>query len=172
IRFGQGTPNSHGDYIDLNIGLNGLLYALFPGGSPAGNMLDIFDPKSMTLLRTLNLNMDLGAIAVDHSGNIFATSPFDARIFRFDANGVLTGSLVTGTNGLRDLDLSSDGRLLTVSSTGNVILADTSLTSTTSFNVGSSNTFFAAFVGSPVPEPAVSVLLIAGGGLALVMRKW
>ena len=33
IRFGQGTQNSRGENIDLNIGLNGLLYALYPGGS-------------------------------------------------------------------------------------------------------------------------------------------
>lgn len=165
-RFGQGQSGSHGDYIDLNIGLDGLLYGLFPGGSPSGTQLDVFDPQSMTLLRTLNLHMETGAIAVDQFGNIFATSPFDSRIFRFDATGTMTGSLVTGTARLRDLDLSSDDHLLTIADDGHVILADTSLTTMTSFAIPSAATYFGAFV-SPVPEPAPGVLIIVGSAGAL-----
>jgi hypothetical protein len=178
IRFGQGAANTHGDYIDLNIGLDGLLYAIYPGGSPAGNMLDVFNPLTMALLRTVNLNMDLGAIAVDQAGEIFATSPFDPRIFRFNANGVLTGSLVTGTDGLRDLDLSGDGRLFTISGNGRAIFTDITLASMTSFNAGPANTFFGAFVTAvaAVPESGGTALLLIStllplGVAGLVMER-
>jgi hypothetical protein len=169
VRFAQGTASGHGDYIDLNIGLDGLLYAIYPGGSPAGNMLDVINPQTMTLIRTVNLNMGLGAIATDQVGNIYATSPFDTKIFRFDPMGMLTGSLITGTAGLRDLDLSEDGRLLTISGDGRAILSDTSLTSLTSFDLGDGFTFFGAF--APVPEPGSSTFAILGLGLAALVQR-
>jgi len=170
IRFAEGTPNGHGDYIDLNLGQDGLLYAIYPGGSPAGNMLDVIDPLTMSLIRTVNLNMDLGAIAVDRDGNIYATSPFDGHIIRFNAAGTVTGSLVTGASGLRDLDLSEDGRLLTFSTDGKAFLSDTTLTSQTSFNIGSAQTFYGAFV--PVPEPRSLALALLGFGMLLFWARW
>ena len=41
FRFADGT-----DAIDLNIGLDGLLYVLSPGGSPGGRTIDVYDPRT------------------------------------------------------------------------------------------------------------------------------
>src|SRR5262249_2275021 len=65
LRFASGPPNGPGDYIQLAVGKDGLLYGEFPGTSPGGNGVNVFDPTTLTLLRSLYLHQDLRSIAVD-----------------------------------------------------------------------------------------------------------
>jgi len=43
-RFASGPANGSGDYTTVGLGLNGLLYAPWPGGSPVGDHIDVINP--------------------------------------------------------------------------------------------------------------------------------
>jgi hypothetical protein len=167
LRFASGT-----DYIQLAVGKNGPLYAQYPGGSPGGNNLDVFDPTTLALQKRINLGMDLRSIAVDKAGHIFAVTINDSHIYEFDPNGVLLRSVDTGIRGYTDLTMDDSGRLLATSG-GVLVLTDVSLSSFTELDVGTISQVgtFAAFVepplGAVVPEPSSLVLFSAGvAGLA------
>ena len=169
LRFASGSPNGSGDYIQLAVGKNGLLYAQYPGTSPGGNHLDVFDPVTLNFQRTINLGLDLRSIAIDQSGHIFAVTINDSHIYEFDPNGVLLRSVDTGIRGYTDLTLDDSGRLLATSG-GVLVLTDTSLSTFTELDVGTISVVgtFAAFVepplGAVVPEP--SSLALFGAGIA------
>jgi len=169
LRFASGPPNGAGDYIQLAVGKNGLLYAQYPGTSPGGNHLDVFDPVTLNFQRTINLGLDLRSIAVDQGGHIFAVTINDSHIYEFDPNGVLLRSVDTGIRGYTDLTLDDSGRLLATSG-GVLVLTDTSLSTFTELDVGTISVVgtFAAFVepplGAVVPEP--SSLALFGAGIA------
>ena len=57
----------HG-FIDLTIGQDGLLYGLYPGGSPAGTKIDVFEPIGMSFVRTIELGAEVRGIAVNSAG--------------------------------------------------------------------------------------------------------
>src|SRR5262249_43078070 len=61
-RFAQGT-----DFSDVNVGLDGKVYAL------SGQTVSVFDPSSMTLLRTVTLPFgnDYRGVAVNAAGDLF-----------------------------------------------------------------------------------------------------
>src|SRR5262249_50594559 len=90
IRFAQDIGP-----IDVNIGLDGLLYALYPGGSPDGPNLAVYDPESMTYLRTISLSnlSDANlAIAVDRDGSLFVGTLY-GDLYHVATNGSIVGSL-------------------------------------------------------------------------------
>ena len=87
-----------GNFIDLTVGQDGLLYALGPGGVATTRVIRVFDPLSMVLVRQIpNLPGDLRAITVAANGDIYgvrnssnqATNPF---VYRYNRNGVQIGS--------------------------------------------------------------------------------
>jgi hypothetical protein len=170
-RFASGTANGSGDYTQLGLGLNGLLYAPWPGGSPQGNHIDIINPVSMAVVNTINLpfTFQVSGVTADQAGNIYAVGALnDGHIYKLDSNGNVLTSIATGFAGLTGLELSNSGQLLTASNTGEVILTNTSFSSLTSFSVGSQFTTFDAFVTpptvAPVPEPAGLTLMAIGLG--------
>jgi hypothetical protein len=59
--------------IDLNVGLDGSLYALSRGSAinAGGNRVDVFDPQTMAFIRTVTLPQEHRAIAVDFNGDIY-----------------------------------------------------------------------------------------------------
>ncbi|NQU25307.1 MAG: PEP-CTERM sorting domain-containing protein [Candidatus Nealsonbacteria bacterium] len=163
-----GIRFSIGNYVDLNVGLDGLLYTL--GYSRAN--VSVFDPETTQLLRTFTMPAQVRAIAVDASGHIFGAERFGAsRILHCDADGMLLDSVsAQGIGDLSDIDLSGDGsRLLVASRQGMVLVTDPQFSDLTSFNTRTSqNTNFAAFVHQPVPEPSTVVMLLAAAGLLMI----
>jgi hypothetical protein len=112
-----------GDFIDLAVGLDGLLYALGPSGATTPKEIRIYDPASMLEVRRLtNLNAALRAIAVDAFGAIYAVQapagavPEPGRLlYRYDNRGRLLASYDTGVgneSNFTDIDLSTTGLLL------------------------------------------------------------
>ena len=108
-RFAEGQS-----YQDLNVGLDGFLYAL--NDSYPATTIDVYDPVSQLLVKTINLSGDLyGAdirgIAVDTDGLIYGAG-WNGTIYKFDSSGAILASLQVAQN-LSDIDISAQGELIT-----------------------------------------------------------
>lgn len=135
-------------YIDVNVGADGLIYAL-------RNMygaLDVIDPQTHQTLTTLDLGHTSSsrAVAADATGNIYMAS-WDGYIARYTANGTLQDTLYVG-NDLYDVDLDAD-RILVGDRYGNVHVTSTALDTFTSFNVGSHGVFVTSAGSRDTPKP-------------------
>jgi hypothetical protein len=168
-RFASGPANGSGDYTTVGLGLNGKLYAPWPGGSPVGDNIDVINPVSMTKTTiTLPFLFQVSGVTADQAGNIYAVGALgDGHIYKLDSNGNVLASIATGFTGLTGLELSNSGELLTASNGGEVIMTNTSFSQLSSFSVGSEITTFDAFVTpptvlAPVPEPASLTLMAIG----------
>ncbi len=109
-------------FIQLNIGYDGLLYGL------EGELgVDVYDPGTMQFLRHIALPYyDYRGIAIDASGTIFAAG-WDGNVYCFDSSGILLRSLATGYGSLTDIDLSPGGQLLVGSRLNGAFVTDESL---------------------------------------------
>jgi hypothetical protein len=134
------------EFIDLTIGMDGLLYGLLDDE----DTINVYDPLSMVLLGTISLETDVRGIAVNEVGEIFGAS-WDGNIYHFDNDGVIQNSIDSGSHDLVDIDISLDGQLVIGSRFGYVFLTDESLGSVSSFSVGSEPTFV-AYVSSMAPH--------------------
>ncbi|MFM9963715.1 MAG: beta strand repeat-containing protein [Planctomycetaceae bacterium] len=116
-RFGSSSANGPGDVIDLTIGLDGLLYVQAPGTSPGGNVVTVYDPTTLQQIRSVDLQADLRAIAVNRTGEIFAVGQ-SGNVRHYASDGTFINTIVTTlTNpGRFDLDLSQDNRSLLITS--------------------------------------------------------
>jgi len=151
--------SEHGDIIDLNVGLDGLLYTLGPADTPIGTVVRQYDPVTMELLKTISLPANHRAIAVDANGDIFAANP-DIRHYAVN-NVINVATLVgqplsdRGLGELGDLDLDSDGRLLAAFTNGQILVTDRDFTAVTTFLTRASDGMnFAAFVSPTRPIPS------------------
>ncbi len=169
-RFASGPANGSGDYTQVDLGLNGKLYAPWPAGSPVGNHIDVIDPNSMTKT-TINLpfTFQVSGVTADQAGDIYAVGALsDGHIYKLDSNGNVLASISTGFTGLTGLEIANSGELLTASNKGEVIMTNTSFSHLTSFSVGSELTTFDTFVTPPTvvgaPEPASLTLVAMGLG--------
>ncbi|MFB2881083.1 Calx-beta domain-containing protein [Floridanema aerugineum] len=140
-------------YIDLTMGLDGVLYALRDDSSLSGRTVDGYDPLTMNLLWTTTLANDARGIAVNKNGDIFAAD-WDGNIRRYDDNGTQLNFRASGTTNLNDIDVSFDGKLIVGSRFGQVIITDESLASQTSFSVGSDD----VFVSFTTPQTPIAIL--------------
>ena len=139
----QGAVFSPFDFIDMNVGLDELLYAL----DQDGQTVSVFDPATLELQRFLLLEEESTSIAVDAFGNIFGTTAA-GLVYQADSTGVVTNQLATGTAGLIDIDLSLSGDILVSSSAGQVVVTDVSLLDTLEFTAGV-GTAFVSFGSAP-----------------------
>lgn len=161
------------DFIDLNIGLDGKLYGFRDGGQS----VDVFDPVTLGLLRTIQLPQlsdSLRSIAVDQNGRLFV-SGLGGTVYRFDSNGNLQISAPTGFNFLTDIDIDALGRLILGQEAGRVIMSDSNLSSFTSFLAindpnASAWTTFVSFA-EPIPEPSSLWMFVAGLGASVVATR-
>jgi len=171
VRFpvGAGTPTrfaEDSEFQDLTIGGDGLLYAL--RGNESG--VHVYDPFSMTFVRSFNLDTGVRGIAVAANGLVYGAS-WDGNFYAYDADGNLLNTLDSGVSSLTDIDLNDNNQLLAGSRSGDVILTDTAFSTPTSFSVGSNDTIHVAFVETlTVPEPG-SLTLLGLAGLATLRRR-
>lgn len=164
VRFNtaDGTATRFGnlDFTDLNIGLDGKLYAL------TGSSIYVYDPNSTAQLRTVTLtSADYRGIAVAANGDIY-TAAWNSIVSRFDANGVLISSVnlksVAGApssfNNPDDIDVASDGTVAVGSWSGHVAQMNSNLGGVTFFDTGTFNTTFVSFATPQVsPQPSLAI---------------
>ncbi|MEM9080783.1 MAG: hypothetical protein AAGC74_08850 [Verrucomicrobiota bacterium] len=148
--------------IDLTLGYDGLLYALFPGGSPEGSFIDVFDPMTLQPLRTISLADTFGhtghrSIAADANGNVYVAD-WDGDVQIIDSSGNLIDTLPTLASH-NDIALSTDGSLALSTRFNGIYTTDTNFS-----NPAPISTLENAFVAYIVPEPAAPSLL----GLAIL----
>lgn len=146
--------------IDLTIGFNGMLYALYPGGSPGARFVDVYDPSSLAFIETISLASIFGhtghrSIAVDVDGNMFIAD-WDGELQKIDADGNVLDTIHLKEN-LYDVDLSAHGEIAVGSRFGKVFVTDEFLSAPDDFDRGG-NGVFVAFV--TVPEPTTCTLAL------------
>lgn len=158
-RFGA----ANGDVADVAVGLDGLLYALVYTGDSSGaaNEVNVYDPSTFALLRTVTLPFVHRGIAVDASGSIYATFP---EIYKYSPTGVPLGVIKNPAGGiLGDIDIksascfagtASDGCIAVASTNGSIILTNPSFTDIDFFSARQGDgTTFVAFVADPLSLP-------------------
>ncbi|MEM9566935.1 MAG: hypothetical protein AAF974_01405 [Cyanobacteria bacterium P01_E01_bin.34] len=153
------------DAIDLNIGLDGWLYALTPGGSPGGSTVAVYDPVTLLKVDDIDLSISTGhgaqrrAIAVNGYGELFVAT-LDGELFHLDPKGQLLAVETFSCDGRQcrfsDVDLAADGTLLLSSGDGYVLTTDESmLQARFLIRDGAFGERFASFVAPPLSAPSV-----------------
>ncbi len=158
LRFADGT-----DPIDLTLGLDGLLYVLSPGGSPGGTTIDVYDPETYALVRSIDLTAIFGgagqrAVAVDYNGDLFFAN-WIGRIHHVSADGVLLDTIrpvcrwagVDLDCSFNDINISENGQLALGTRFGEIMLTDVYFSAPVTFSIGDRTTFV-DFVPLP-PQP-------------------
>lgn len=143
---------------DICTGLDGLIYVLEGRGSPSGRFINVYDPETLDLVRTIDIagtaygNVVRG-ICVDADGYIYLGDGF-GPIHKLDPSGAfLVTKTYTRSGAPHDWDLSADGVLMVAQSDGRVTLLQTpGLTEIRSFKTtAATNT---GGYGAHVPLPA------------------
>jgi hypothetical protein len=130
VRF----ANTH-DFIDVTMGLDGLLYA------DDGQSVFVYDPLTLAPVRNFNLPFfDDRSIAVDSNGNILV-AVYAGTVAKLDPSGtqvlastILNSSLGPGDN-LVNLALDNNGQVAVGDRFGRVFVTDESLASVQFFQV-------------------------------------
>lgn len=142
------------DYVDVNIGLNGLLYGL------TGNTVHVFEPLTMQQLSTITLNTVYDALAVDSDGHIYAGTG-EGMLVHFDATGRVVDRFISGTSHIIDLEIAADGRLAFGTAVNGVYMTTTQLISASLVAAGSLGSpvspTFVSFGSYEIPSPTGSI---------------
>jgi hypothetical protein len=128
-RFANGT-----DYNEVTLGMDGNIYAMVsPGGEPEHGTVEVYDPNTLALIRSIPLtDYDDAAVVADAQGNIY-TGGFDGVTNKISPAGVILASAPIAST---DLQISTDGKIL--SCAGNTIrVLDENLNILSGFNVPS-----------------------------------
>lgn len=157
FRFAAGT-----DAIDLTVGLDGLLYVLSPGGSPGGRTIDVYDPRTYSFVRSIDLTAIFGwtehrSIAVDFNGDLFIAD-LDGEISHVSAAGQLVQTISPPCDWIgfeiacsfTDIDISESGQLALGSRFGEIVVTDVNFSSVSKFQIGDRSAFVEF-----VPQPTV-----------------
>ena len=144
------------DFIDVNAGLDGKLYALTSSEAD----IYVYDPETMQQISHIPKPAGLAwmtSVAADSDGRLFVTGS-DGTVSRLSNTGVTEVTRPTGFTGfLIDVDVDEQGRLIVAHWQGHVIIGDTNLQNAfTSFVVDdyphSISSLFVCFA-HPVPVP-------------------
>ncbi|MEO0947930.1 MAG: protein kinase [Cyanobacteria bacterium J06641_5] len=135
--------------IDLNMGLDGLLYVLAGGGSPSGRTLAAYDPRALAKVRDIDLSAtqvsSRRAVTANAKGEIFLAT-LSGQVFHLNSSGKLLKA-VRFKQRFSDIDLARDGTMLLGTTDGVVLTVDAALTkSAPLFYGGQRSTVFATFV--------------------------
>jgi len=163
FRFADGT-----DAIDLTVGLDGLLYVLSPGGSPGGRTVDVYDPETYALLRSVDLTGIFGwnahrAIAVNSNGDLYIAD-WDGEIHHVDAAGTLVQTIAPPCDWIGseiqcsfyDINISESGQLVLGSRFGEIIVTDVDFAAVSKFQIGDRGAFV-EFVPHPAGPTIVEI---------------
>lgn len=153
IRFATGI-----DPIDLNVGQDGMLYAL------ADDVVYVYDPRTAAFQYSFDLDVTIGAgdyrsVAANAAGQLFVVD-WSGNLRKTDANGTQLLSTNIGGN-LTDVDVSAAGIVVVGEWAGDVTVTDENFTSPSSFTVGSTQTFVAVAANSTAGLPVSPVAVYA-----------
>ncbi len=175
IRFDMvnGTSERFADTIepiDLNMGLDGLLYVQYPGGSSSGRSVEVYDPVTLNHIRHIffGLEDEHRSIAVSATGEMYlADSSGDIERYNPDAtliNRINVCGISPGRCFLSDIDIAPDGTIIASTTRGRIIVTDLNLSNPHLFpTTFQENPIFVTFV----PEPGSAALLgVAALGLS------
>ncbi|MDB6146636.1 MAG: putative secreted protein [Spartobacteria bacterium] len=125
-RYAQGT-----NFMDLNVGLDGLLYGLVADGG-SGTDVNVYNPKTMEFVRSIPLPVEVAgydhihSIAVDQNSRMFLCG-LNGVVYRLDSNGTVEVEAAPGWNNLSDIDIDETGRIIVASQNCQLIVTDTTL---------------------------------------------
>lgn len=144
--------------IDLNMGLDGLLYVKF------GSSAEVYDPVTLTHIRHVffGLQDEHRSIAVSATGDIYLADP-NGDIERWASNATLISrvnvcGLAPTRCSLSDIDIAPDGTVIASSTRGRIFTTDLNLSPPQLFpTTFQNNPLFITFV----PEPGSATLLLA-----------
>jgi hypothetical protein len=165
VRFDNGGNSA------VSVGVDGLLYI---GDASGRNHVNVVNPSTFTLIRTLTLNdrngpgavgIDANGLAITANGTIFAAD-YSGIIYKYSPTGTLLSTFDTKVPYVVSESLYPDGTLALGTRLGDVVLTNTSFSTESHFTVPDMNIDYVSFV---TPEPSAAIML-ALGGVALVSR--
>jgi hypothetical protein len=109
-------------YVDVTVGQDGLLYAT---RNRYGD-LDVISPETLAVLRSVKLDFEARSATANAEGEIYATV-WDGYLAKYDANGGLLNTLQIAPQGIHDIEIHTDDRIVATGHNGDVYLTDTSL---------------------------------------------
>jgi hypothetical protein len=158
---------------DLNIGLDGLLYAIDGFSDPTDEVF-IYDPVTHQQIDIVDVERtDHRSVAAIEDGTFF-TATWDGRILHYDRDGNLLNSLAVPTAQFADMDINADGQIaLGTRLSGEVVLTTTALDSFERFRITESTIGGDIFVtwGAAVPEPSSIPVLVLLGLVTIKRRR-
>jgi hypothetical protein len=162
VRFANGAATRFAtsiEPIDLTVGLDGLVYALYPGGSPEGRFVDVYDPTTLAFIRTVSLAAIFGhtghrSIAVNAAGDILIAD-WDGDLARISAAGAILNqtnlSGIASSVNLYDIDVSADGVVVVGDRFGGVVVTNETFSAFAPFSAGPDGVFVHIVPQPPYP---------------------
>ena len=145
--------------IHLNLGHDGLFYALYPGGSPAGRTVDVYDPTSLAFAARLDLTAALGwtsqrVLAANAASQLFVGGATHrvARLHPDASLDLLATVPCTSDCYFIDIALSKTGAIALGRRSGDVLETDETLATFSAHSVGTSEVFVAWVAVPPPPD--------------------
>ena len=142
-----------GDYFRIERGLDGLLYALQSGQSIRASAIDVYDPATMMLLRSVNVPMEIASVAANSAGEIFVLgAAVNPNVYKLSPDGTVIKSLNLGQSANTDLNLTADGTIAIIHPLydARVHITNEDLFTVSSFPIGPSTLWHHSF-GALVP---------------------